>query len=271
MRRPVIELMSQYVDQLVKSVAAIGFYDHVLEDIEKQKAKVLPVYNGFEKLVNDQKHLASLSVQEQQALGQNEVHFKRLLRAMDESASTLIKQKWTNNIRMCLWFLDDVTLTLDDILSGDLEDSGKTVKAREIVPAKRFADADYLHRLSIVQISLSAVRDDILDDDLFEHNHFLKESLHNSLGKVFQLLQRELEDMEANGLPTLHNFPVPDIVVAEIPPSPEDKKEPEADEPTPEELKKSNKPSKKSQLGNPGGPNKGVEKTDDKPAKAEKK
>lgn len=229
MRRPVIELMSQYVDQLVKSVAAIGFYDHVLADIDKQKAKVLPVYNEFEKLVNDQKHLASLSVQEQSALGQNEVNFKRLLRAMDESASTLMKQKWTNNIRMCLWFLDDVTLLLDDVLSQDLEDAGKTVKTREIVPAKKFASADYLNRLSIVQIAIDAIRDDALSDEVFPADYsYLQWQLDAGLGKVFQLLQRELEDTEANGMPNLVPFPVPDIVVAEIPASPEDDvKEPE--------------------------------------------
>jgi len=229
------KLLLQYVNQLIQSTSGIGLYDQVIADIEKQKETVLPVYDGFSKKINDQKYLGSLSIPEQHALGQNEINYKKLLRGMDEGISILLKQKWTHNIRMVLWYLEDVKILIEDVLSGnyELSEIGKDVKAKLLIPEKRFAKADYLGRISIVQITIDTLRDEVINEADWGHCEnvdLFKWSIITGLGKAHRVLQIELEDTEANGLPDPHKFDIPEIVVPEVPESPEDVKEPVLEE-----------------------------------------
>lgn len=230
MRKSIFELVLQYTDQLLKAVAAIGFYDHVIEDIEDQMNKVQPVYDDFKTKTDDPEYFGPLSPPEKQALGQNEINYKHLLRTMNETVTHLIGQKWTNNVRAAIWVLDDLVLTLQDVLANTIED-GKQTKATELVPQKKFADADYLGRIAIVQTAIGVLRDDVTDqaqygDTGIPQVEMFAWSINNSLGKTVLLLQREMDDIEANGLPTLHTFDIPPVVEPEIPDSPQDKKGP---------------------------------------------
>ena len=190
---------------------------------------------GYDKLkaeIDDQKAFGALSIPEQQALGQNEINYKHLLRTMNETVSHLITKKYTGNVSAALWVMDDLVLLLEEAMSGhyDLLELSQAVKAKELVPAKKFADADYLGRLSITQIALDALRDDVLTEANFgdEPGDKFKWQIGVSLGKAFLLLQREIENIEANGLPELHNFDVPPMVEPEIPDAPEEEKKPDA-------------------------------------------
>ncbi len=226
-----LKLLKAYLLKLIEAVAAIGFYDAVMGDLEKQKAKALLVYNDFVKDIKDQDHWKKLSMQEQQALGQNEINYKHLIREMDEAISHLIKQKWTTNIRTALFYLDDVRLHLDYLLDGELTERGQQVKPSTIIPAK-FAKADYIGRISIVQIAINLVQNEIDEgkialkfalDDTEPDVRVSKMLLKVGLGKALRVLQQELEDIEVNGMPKSHTFEVPPFVVPEVPEAPEKK------------------------------------------------
>ncbi|KKK57365.1 hypothetical protein LCGC14_3055190, partial [marine sediment metagenome] len=56
-----LKLLKAYLLKLIEAVAAIGFYDAVMGDLEKQKAKALLVYNDFVKDIKDQDNWKKLS------------------------------------------------------------------------------------------------------------------------------------------------------------------------------------------------------------------
>lgn len=223
MREPVFKLLLQYIEQLYQYVSGIGFYDEVIKDIEAQKAKVLPAYNGYADKLKDQKYVATLSPPEQQALGQNELNLKHILSQMDDSVSHLLRIKWTYNIKQALWYLDDLKITIEDILGGyyNLAELGKEVKAKTLISQEKMDKSDYSGRAAKIQIAIGALRDDVLGDEAdygsFEDIGYFRLILRSGLGKVFQMLQREIEDIEANGMPNPHEFLIPDEVIPEVP------------------------------------------------------
>jgi len=218
--------------QLIQATAGIELYGLVVADVEKQKIKALKIYNEYKKHMEDKKYLATLSMPEHSALGQNELNYKRLLKSMDEVISTLIAQKWTNDVQIALFQLDDAVLLIKDVLAGayDLDELGKEIYAKQLVSEKKYAAADYIGRIAIVQTMIDILREDILEDSelgtRIGHAPFVKFLISTNLGKAHIVLQRELENAEANGPPQLHQFEFPEEVVPEIPdiaPDPQEK------------------------------------------------
>jgi len=232
MREPIFKLLLQYLMQAIEATASVEFFAVAVEDLEKQKAKVLPTYTDFKSKVDDPKHLATLSIEEQQALGQNEINFKRLLREIDVAIEACVKQKWTHNTQKALWYLDDAKLFMEDILDSvyDLKEIGQTVKAKQLINPKKFQKADYVARIATIQTMLFTLREDILDEAVFGEYSVIgleqiKFTLSSSIGKTIRMLQYELEDREINGPPDSYQFPVPEIVVPEVPKEASDPKE----------------------------------------------
>jgi len=239
MREPVFKLILHYLDQLISAVSSIGFYDHVIEDIEFQKKQVVPVHEDFKAKVENQEHLATLSVQEQYALGKNELNYKRLIQGMDEAISTLIRQKWSNNVRTVLWLLDDAKLTVEYMLD-EYALSLTEIVGQEIRPPVLFKEdfnkKPYLSKLTTTQIVVGTLIDDIIgDSDLVDNTKlklqkilFLKNTLSLTLGKCIMVLQREYDYTEEVGLPKPYTFDTPKIEEPEVPDYPvEAEKEPE--------------------------------------------
>ena len=108
MREPLFKLMKAYIQQAIEAVSGIDFYEEVVKDIETQKkTKILPIYDEFKKQIEDKDYFSKLTMQEQYALGKNEINYKNLLREMDDSLTHLIQHKWSSNTRTALWMLDD--------------------------------------------------------------------------------------------------------------------------------------------------------------------
>lgn len=236
MRQPIFKLILNYVSQLIEAVSGIGFYDHVIADIEKQKNSILPVHEGFKTQLQDREYVSTLSLPEQQALGQNEINYKHLVQQMDESVSYLIKQKWTSNIRAVLYYLNDTKLLLEDVLGNvyDLVELGQTIRAKQLLEPKRYKKAGYAHRIALVQIAIDTLCSDVVNDSELASAESATESVRNDipfikfavktgLGKAFRTLQLELEDIETNGMPNPHTFTAPEIIIPEVPDSPTDK------------------------------------------------
>ena len=144
------KLILGYLGQLVQATSTIGFYAHVIADIEKQKKALVPQYDAFVEQIKDKKHTAKLTIEEQQALGENETNFKHVLHSMDNTMTYLLKQKWAPSINRALWLLDDVVLMAEDAVSGvyDLEELATEIKLKNLIDQKRFDKADYLTKIS---------------------------------------------------------------------------------------------------------------------------
>lgn len=233
MRESLFKLLHAYLLQVITAVTNLDFYEEVRKDIEKQKANVLAIYNEFKKQIEDKDYLAKLSMQEQHALGKNELNYKKILREMDDSLSHLIKHKWSQNTRTALWMLDDARVFLEYILTGtqyDLVEIGHVVKANELMNYKKFNKKDYIGKTAACITVLEILMDDVANeiDNLIPQLDMVKFNLKVSLGKTIVILQQEISDSEVNGAPELFKFDIPEIVEPEIPdiaPAPEEKKE----------------------------------------------
>lgn len=250
MKESMFKLLYQYVDQLVKAVSTIGYYDHVVEDIERQKKEFEPIHKKYEDQIQDQDTFGNLSPQEQQAVGQNEINYRQMIQQMNEVMTELIRRKWTRNTQLTLWQLENIQLELKAVLGDlyNLEENGQSPTAKQIIPDK-LEKADYLDKIPIIQIAIDVLCDDILEDaqlgvdisdfygkddtrtNSWMDEKLIKYSLISKLRKASVLLQNEMEEVEANGLPNTEEFEKPKIVEPEIPDSPVDQEQKEEVEP----------------------------------------
>lgn len=215
MREPFLKLLLGYLDQLIEAVSGIELYSDVVKDIEKQKEAVLPAYNEYKRQIEDKEVWKTLSMQEQSAVGQNEINFRNLLREMDESISHLSKQRWTRDVTITLSYLDDSKLAIEDLLtSNDLIDVGQEVKLKNLI-GEKFGGMDYTGKTAHMQTVIDLVRETIITSESLPPFHY--EALKSNLGKSIQLLQRDITYTEDNGMPELFQYNIPEVVVSEVP------------------------------------------------------
>lgn len=228
MRTPIFKLLKGYIRQLIELTSGIGLYDHVVEDIEKQKENATPIHERFKKQLADQKHVSQLSLQEQQALGRNELNYRSLIDDMDQGLTTLMTQKWSRDIRSVLAYLEDLRLLVNYALIESDTDIGQHVKIKSLINDKKFKKADYLERIQMVEMILDTLMGDLMEDGVFidgvpsAESEYIRLSIRSGLGKSLQVLQEDLEYVEINGLPEKHQFEFPEIVEPEIPDAPEE-------------------------------------------------
>lgn len=249
MRKPLLELLLSYLNQLNQGIAGVGFYDHVVADIEKQKEAIQSQHREFKEQMENKEHTSKLTVYEQKALSQNEFNFRKTIEEMDHGIATLIRQKWTQSITTALWLMEEAKLLVEFWLSPhfNLEDLGQENVTTELVPWKKFDKADYVGKLSMLITGMDTLIQDIMQDSDFnsievKDGEKFQYDVYSRLGMIQRLLQRDLEDIETNGQPNLHKFDVPDIEEPEVPkeaPVPEDitPEEVKAEEVAPEEVK----------------------------------
>ena len=222
MREPFLRLLQDYILQVSKAAVAIEIYAEVIANIEKKKAEIHPTWKEFREKSDDHEYIATLTVEEQQALGANEINYKKVLREMDESIAHLSKQRYTNDVRVAHWFLDDLRLMLSDLLTdSNLTEVGKEIKTKTLLNYDRFDKANYVSKITMVQTMIEVIRDEVLAVGNFGEDDpripMIQFYISMGLGKVVQILQQDMEYIEENGMPDLWKFRIPDIVVPKIP------------------------------------------------------
>ena len=218
MKQSFLKLMNDYLLQVIGTVSGIDFYDEVVKDIELQKeSSVVPIYNELKKQMDDTEYRGKLSPIEQQVLGKNLLNYQRMIRDMDDALSTLMKSKWSNNVRGALWMLEDARLFINYLLTNTDED-GTLLKAKDLSNTKKYLKMDYIGKISHCQTMLHIITDILNEGDIGDFARF---TLKANLGKAAVMLQYEIEDREANGSPELYKFEIPKLEEPELPESAE--------------------------------------------------
>jgi len=233
MRELFLKQLQAKIASLTQFFIGLNFYEEVIDDLENNRKEVQKVHDELQSQLKDEKLIKSMDHYEQRALAENAQNYKHALMELSQGIESLIARKYTRSIQIALYTLDEMRVDLKDLMSGVylLEESSKEIRTKNVLNEKKFSQVSYKTKLGMVQSAAGAIRDEILygefliegKDDFMSKVH--QTLLFKSLGRVEQLVQEEIESIEANGMPNPYDFKLPELVVPEVPEGPNEETE----------------------------------------------